>query len=77
MPIVLDSKQERILVVLTEKAFRSAQLAKKIGIEAELMNYHLQKLEDMDLVMTATGIDGTFWKLTQPGREYLVQHGLL
>jgi hypothetical protein len=73
----IESKQERILIVLAEKAHSVFQLAKKTGAEAELVKYHLHKLEELDLVSSATGAAGTFWRLEQPGREYLMEHGLL
>jgi len=85
-PSTLEELREKILILISQhENITDAQVARVVGIGEQLATFHLKELQKADLVDCCyimgsdwTGEKGrSEWYVKQPGRSYLVSHGLL
>jgi len=82
----LEELREKILILVSQhENITDAQVARAVSISEQLATFHLKELEKMEFVHCSytMGSDWTGersrteWYIMQPGRSYLVSHGLL
>lgn len=82
----LEEAREKILLILAaHEGISDRQIAQSIGVGEQIAKYHLEELRKSKFVRDShfMGSDWsgeasrTEWSIAQPGRAYLVTHGLL
>lgn len=75
----LDEVKEKILVLLAAQDDYEHNIARTLGIGAQVAAFHLEELAEMEFIYRSLSMIGeTFpWRLIQNGRRYLVTHGLI
>ena len=79
----LEELREKILVLVAQtERLHDAQIAKLAGVTKQLATLHLHELREVKFVRSSFGLDENsyqvdVWFVEQPGRKYLVHHGLL
>jgi hypothetical protein len=79
----LEEIKEKILALVAQnERSHDAEIAKLAGASKQLTTLHLQDLKTENLVRSSFGLDENMyrvdiWFIEQPGRKYLLQHGLL
>jgi len=71
--------KEKILVLLAAQDDYEHNIARALGIGAQVAAFHLEELAEMEFIYRSLSMIGeTFpWRLIQNGRRYLVTHGLI
>lgn len=75
----LDEIKEKILSAFIENERLSPEMISEFfEIKTALADYHLHGLGQINMAIEMSAFDDqVFWGITQPGRDYLVSHGLL
>ena len=75
----LEEIAEGILAALSQHGeLDTEQLARRLGIGAQLAVFHLHELQQKKMVMDYHAVGSpVYWGLIQGGRAYLVRRGLL
>nr|MDP2192033.1 hypothetical protein [Rhodoferax sp.] len=79
----LEKLREKILVLVAQhERLHDAQIAEEIGVSKQLATLHLQELKTANFVSSHFALDEDSrrvdaWFIEQPGRKYLLNHGLL
>jgi chromosome segregation ATPase len=72
--------EKRILLMLaSEGSIGEGDIAKRLGVGQHVADHHLEKLEDAQMIWAEKATYGVplCWQLMRPGRDYLIEHGLL
>jgi len=72
--------EQRILLMLAGVEFMAAEeIAKRIAVGQHVADHHLDKLEAAEMIWAEKATYGApiCWQLMSPGRDYLIERGLL
>lgn len=75
----LDEVKEKILVLLAAQDDYEQNIARTLGIGAQVAAFHLEELSEKEFIYRSLSMMGeTYpWQLIQNGRRYLITHGLI
>ena len=75
----LEEIKEKLLQLLAARQdSKSQQLAHALGVNDQLITFHLTELQDTEFVHASYFMNGgTEWPIAHEGRRYLVTHDLL
>jgi DNA-binding MarR family transcriptional regulator len=76
----LPEIQQRILLILSAvESMSDAEIAKQIQVGQHVADHHLDKLYQTEMIWAEFATYGTpiYWQLMPPGRDYLIERGLL